>query len=167
MTEGVSTIPRTGNLPTPALLSTKLFIPQVRHGQAILPRPRLFDRLTAGLSTNLTLISAPAGSGKTTLLTDWILDRNHAVAWLSLDEADNDLIRFLTYLITALQMLKPDFGQTSLLALQALQPPPVESVMTTLVNEIAHTLTDFALVLDDYHLNPPAGDPCGCRFFVE
>ena len=72
MAEAVSTIDRSGNLAANSLLSTKLFIPQARHLQDVLPRPRLVERLKSGLSRKLTLISAPAGFGKTTLLAEWI-----------------------------------------------------------------------------------------------
>ncbi len=135
-----------------SLLSTKLFIPQVRQLHDVLPRPRLVERLKTGLSGRLTLISAPAGFGKTTLLTEWIPHSDRCVCWLSLDEADNDLTRFLTYIIAALQRLKGDFGRTLLVMLQSPQPPAIESLMTALVNEITATLDEFALVLDDYHL---------------
>jgi LuxR family maltose regulon positive regulatory protein len=152
MAETVSTIDRSGNLAATSLLSTKLFIPQARWLQDVLPRPRLVERLQSGLSCKLTLISAPAGFGKTTLLAEWIPHSDRCVCWLSLDEADNDLPRFLTYFIAALQMLKADFGQTILVTLQAPQLPAIEPLMTALVNEIIQTLDQFALVLDDYHL---------------
>ncbi|HMR66990.1 MAG TPA: LuxR C-terminal-related transcriptional regulator [Anaerolineae bacterium] len=134
----------------PPLLTTKLYPPSSRPG--LVPRSRLLARLNEDLSRKLTLISAPAGFGKTTLLAQWIPHSDRCVCWFSLDEADNDLARFLTYFVTALQMLKADFGQALLLTLQAPHPPPVESLMTVLVNEIAQTLDEFTLVLDDYHL---------------
>lgn len=152
MAETIPIIDRSNNLAVNTLLSTKLFIPQARHLQDVLPRPRLIEQLQTGLSCPLTLISAPAGFGKTTLLTEWIPHSDCCVCWLSLDEADNDLTRFLTYFIAALQRLKVDFGQAILAVIQTSQPPPVESLMTALVNEIVQTLAEFALVLDDYHL---------------
>lgn len=152
MADTILTIDHSGNLAANSLLSTKLFIPQMRYLQDILPRPRLTDRLKSGLSRQLTLISAPAGFGKTTLLTEWIPHSDRCICWLSLDEADNDLTRFLTYFIAALQGLQADFGQALLMALQSPQPPTVESLMTALVNEIIQTLGEFILVLDDYHL---------------
>ena len=151
MADSVATTDRSHNLVTNSLLSTKLFIPQVHHLQDVLPRPRLVERLQHGLTRKLTLISAPAGYGKTMLLAEWIPQSPRCVCWLSLDETDNDLTRFLTYFIAALQQLAPAFGQTLLGALQAPQPPALESLITTLVNEII-PLDDFALVLDDYHL---------------
>jgi LuxR family maltose regulon positive regulatory protein len=80
------------------LLKTKLYIPPVRP--ELVPRPRLIERLNAGLQRKLTLISAPAGFGKTALAAQWISDlQSPVVAWLSLDEDDNDPARFFTYLI--------------------------------------------------------------------
>ena len=81
------------------LLQTKLYIPPSRPEWV--PRPRLIERLNAGLHRKLTLISAPAGFGKTTLISEWVAAQGRLVAWLSLDESD-DLVRFLTYLIAAL-----------------------------------------------------------------
>lgn len=152
MAETVSTIDRSGNLAANSLLSTKLFIPQARQLHGVLPRPHLVERIQTGLTGKLTLISAPAGFGKTTLLTEWIPHSHRCVCWLSLDETDNDLTRFLTYLIAALQMLKADFGQALVMTLQAPQPPAIEGLITALVNQISQTLDEFALVLDDYHL---------------
>ena len=102
MAEAASTIDQSGKLAINSLLSTKLFIPQARHLHAVLPRPRLVERLKAGLLRKLTLISAPAGFGKTTLLAEWIPQNEQCVCWLSLDETDNDLTRFLSYFSQAL-----------------------------------------------------------------
>ena len=106
MTETVSPIKHAGNLNATSILSTKLFIPQARPSQEVLSRSHLIDRLQSGLSRRLTLISAPAGFGKTTFLAQWIPHSDRGVCWVSLDEADNDLSRFLAYVIAALQMLK-------------------------------------------------------------
>ena len=128
----------------PALLNTKLYVPQARSN--LVPRPRLIERLDEGLARGrkLTLISAPAGFGKTTLLGEWLDHRRRSegppalgVAWLSLDEADNDLPRFLTYVIAALQTIEPGIGEGSLAALRATPPQPIEPLLTALINEIA------------------------------
>jgi LuxR family maltose regulon positive regulatory protein len=134
------------------ILATKLYIPPPRS--KIVLRPRLIERLTEGLSASrkLTLISAPAGFGKTTLVSEWIAGCQRPVAWLSLDEGDNDPARFLTYLISALQTFAPKIGAGVLAALQSPQPPPTESILTTLVNEINTVPDNFILVLDDYHV---------------
>ena len=132
------------------LLLTKLFIPPPRP--KIVLRSRLIERLNEGLGCNLTLISAPAGFGKTTLVSEWIAVCKRPVAWLSLGEGDNDLTRFLTYLVAALQTIAPNIGAGTLAALQSPQPPSTESILATLLNEIAAIPDHFILVLDDYHL---------------
>ncbi|MCB9078737.1 MAG: helix-turn-helix transcriptional regulator [Anaerolineaceae bacterium] len=134
------------------LLTTKLYIPHPQTGQRLVPRPHLVARLNRAMSTRLTLVSAPAGFGKTTLLTEWIPQSQRTVCWLSLDEADNDLARFLTYFIAALQQFKADLGQSYLEALQSPQPPAVEPLIITLVNELSQTPAELALILDDYHV---------------
>jgi LuxR family maltose regulon positive regulatory protein len=134
------------------ILTNKLFIPP--------PRPKavrrldLIERLNEGLSANrkLTLISAPAGFGKTTLVSEWIATCQRPVAWLSLDAGDNDPACFLTYLVAALQTVAPKIGEGALGALQSPQPPPIESILTSLLNEITNIPENFVLVLDDYHL---------------
>jgi LuxR family maltose regulon positive regulatory protein len=134
---------------TPVLI-TKLYIPLPRPNA--ISRPRLVDRLNEGLHHKLALISAPAGSGKTTLVGEWAAACGRPVAWLSLDEADNEPARFLAYLIAALQTVAPDFGARLAGALQAPQPPPIESILTALVNEITMIEGEIVLVLDDYHV---------------
>ena len=116
------------------------------------PRPRLTERLNEGLHRKLTLISAPAGFGKTTLLGEWVAGCERPAAWLSLDEGDNDPTRFLAYLVAALQTIAPNIGEGVLGVLQSPQPPPTESVLTALLNEMATVEDDLVLVLDDYHV---------------
>ena len=93
------------------LLKTKLYVPQTRSQDRVVSRPLLVERLTEGLrpGCRLILVSAPAGFGKTTLLSEWIAHctPDTHVAWLSLDGEDNDLTRFLTYLVAAIQTLEP------------------------------------------------------------
>ncbi|HLB48337.1 MAG TPA: LuxR C-terminal-related transcriptional regulator [Anaerolineales bacterium] len=142
------------------VLATKLYIPPPRP--KAVPRPRLIERLNEGLPSGrkLTLISAPAGFGKTTLVSEWVAGCERPVAWLSLDEGDNDLTRFLTYLVAALQTLAlsevegiaTNIGEGVLAALQSPQPPSTESILTALLNEIATIPDNFVLVLDDYHV---------------
>ena len=140
------------------ILATKLYIPPPRL--KVVLRPRLIERLNEGLHRKMILISAPAGFGKTTLVSEWITDCEHPVAWLSLDEGDNDPTRFLTYLVAALQTLAlskvegiaPKIGEGILVALQSPQPPPTEALLIDLLNEIAVIPDNFVLVLDDYHV---------------
>src|SRR5919199_6364252 len=117
------------------LLATKLFVPPARAHRVV--RPRLLDRLRHGLQGKFTLISAPAGFGKTTLVSAWVAGCARPVAWLSLDEGDNDPARFLTYLVAALQTIAPTIGAGVMGLLQAPQPLPAESLLTALLNELA------------------------------
>ncbi|BCX04342.1 MAG: helix-turn-helix transcriptional regulator [Candidatus Roseilinea sp.] len=132
------------------LLTTKLHIPPLRSKHVL--RPRLIERLSESAHRKLILVSAPAGFGKTTLVSEWVAGSQRPVAWLSLDENDNDPARFLTYLIAALQQIQPDIGQAVSRTLQIPQPPPVEATLTALLNDIAGITTPFTLVLDDYHV---------------
>jgi len=135
-----------------AILTTKLYIPPPRS--KIVLRPHLIERLNEGLSSGckLTLISAPAGFGKTTLVSEWLAGCGRPVAWLSLDEGDNDPTRFLTYLVAALQTIANNIGNGVLAILQSPQPPPIESILIALLNEITTVPDNFVLVLDDYHV---------------
>src|SRR5687768_1587145 len=134
------------------ILATKIYVPSPRP--KIVVRPRLIERLNEGMgrSPGVILISAPAGFGKTTLVSEWVADCGQPVAWLSLDEGDNDPARFLAYLITALQTIGANIGEGVLPALQTPQPPPIESILTTLLNEITTIPDNFVLILDDYHV---------------
>jgi LuxR family transcriptional regulator, maltose regulon positive regulatory protein len=115
-------------------------------------RRRLIDRLNEGLHGKLTLISAPAGFGKTTVVSEWVTDCSRPTAWLSLDKGDNDLTRFLTYVVAAVQTIAPNIGEEVVAVLQSPQPPPTEAILTALLNDIVTFPDDFLLVLDDYHL---------------
>lgn len=132
------------------LLATKLYLPPPRP--KVVHRPRLTARLNEGLNRRLTLISAPAGFGKTTLVSEWVAGSKRPLAWLSLDEGDNDPTRFLAYLVAALQTIAPHVGAGVSGLLQGPQVPPTESILATLLNEIAALPDDLVLVLDDYHL---------------
>ena len=132
------------------LLQTKLYVPRLRP--SLVPRPHLIEKLNQGLHRKLTLISAPAGFGKTTLVSEWIAGGERPFAWLSLDERDSELTRFLTYFIAALQTLSPEIGKRVSGMLESPQPPPTEAILTALLNEIAAIPQEFALVLDDYHV---------------
>ncbi|HZQ38778.1 MAG TPA: helix-turn-helix transcriptional regulator, partial [Dehalococcoidia bacterium] len=136
---------------TTPLLETKLYVPRPRR--RLVPRPRLTERLNRGAESTLTLLSAPAGFGKTTLLAEWLADTSSepSVAWLSLDEADNQPARFWSYVIAALQTVAPQVGTGALPLLQSSPPPPIETVLATLLNELSAIRTNVVLVLDDYH----------------
>ncbi len=141
------------------ILSTKLYIPP--PPAKVVVRHRLVERLNEGVHRKLILIAAPAGSGKTTLLSAWIAglqsSGEHApkFAWLSLDEEDGDPARFVTYLIAALRTAVPNIGEEPLALLQSLQssqPPPLDAILTSLLNDITAAPDSVFLILDDYHL---------------
>ena len=148
--------PAPGSPGPAALLETKLYVPRSRRD--LVPRPRLSERLDRGSALKLMLVSAPAGFGKTTLLTEWLAagpagpaDQRLA-AWLSLDRADNDPASFWTYVVAALRTAAPGVGEGALALLQAPRPPPIETVLTALLNDLGATAAEIVLVLDDYHV---------------
>src|SRR5215207_247163 len=136
-----------------ALLTTKLHTPRTRPN--LVERPRLREVLAAGEELALTLVSAPAGFGKTTLVGEWAKSRSaqgRSVAWVSLDETDNDPARFLTYLVGALQTFEEGIGEGGLASLRSPEMPPVEAVVASLINELADLSREIVIVFDDYHL---------------
>jgi LuxR family maltose regulon positive regulatory protein len=147
------------------ILATKLYVPPPRP--KVVLRPNLFERLNEGMHCKLTLISAPAGFGKTTLVSEWVAGCEQPVAWLSLDEGDSDPTRLLVYLVAALQTIATDIGERVLGMLQSPQPPPIEAILTALLNEIAATPEDFILVLDDYHMIEAKSVDQALTFLVE
>lgn len=153
------------------LLRTKLYVPRVRP--KLVPRPRLMERLQAGFECRLTLISAPAGFGKTTLLSQYIahcdrLDPRVRVAWLSVDQGDNDPIRFWSYVVAALQTIEPRLGEAAVATLQTAQSLPTEELLVGLINEIAAVGVErFVLVLDDFHLIDEAQIYKGLVFLLD
>ena len=132
-------------------------------------RSRLLTCLNLGLESRhrLILISAPAGFGKSTLVSDWLHGLNLPAAWISLDEDDNELVRFLTYFITALQQYDPAFGEDVLSILRSPQFPPVEIILTELLNQITSLARKIMIVLDDYHLITEKSIHKAIYFFLE
>ncbi|HMH36459.1 MAG TPA: LuxR C-terminal-related transcriptional regulator [Streptosporangiaceae bacterium] len=134
------------------LLETKLHVPRWRRN--LVARPRLSERLSHGAESALTLVSAPAGFGKTTLLAQWLAAASageRSVAWLSLDQRDNDPALFWTYLVAALNTGAPAAGAGALALLQPPQPPN-EAGLVALLNDLDAISNDVVLVLDDYHV---------------
>ncbi len=194
-----------GMLPREPLLATKLYIPPVRP--SLVSRPRLLAQLERGLRSRLILVSAPAGFGKTTLISEWIhsqpseerpkdycppLTHNSqpttfppstCFAWVSLDVDDNDPVRFMRYLIAALQTIAPGVGEAALALLHSPQLPPLTSVLTALVSEWCPVTSSepgapligersalpshAVLVLDDYHLIDMADIHQAVTFLIE
>ena len=135
----------------PPLLATKLHAPRRRRG--VVERPRLTDRLADAKLPLLTLVSAPAGFGKSTLLAEWLSGDAHddrSTAWLSLEAGDNDPALFWSYVIAAVRTVVPDAGQGALSLLRSSQP--LESVVASLLNDLADLPGELVVVLDDYHL---------------
>jgi LuxR family maltose regulon positive regulatory protein len=133
-----------------------MYVPRSGRGQV--PRPRLSERLNRGTTSKLMLVSAPAGFGKTTLVAEWLAAEpgspagERRAAWLSLDPGDSDPASFWTYVIAALRTAGPGVGDDALALLHAPRPPPIETVLTTLLNDLAAAPGDIVLVLDDYHV---------------
>ena len=149
------------------LLATKLFIPSIRLG--LVSRPRLIERLQYVFSCPLTLVSAPAGFGKTTILAQWIAGNKPTipVAWVQLDEGDNDPVRFWDYIIASLKTLKPAAGETALTILHSAETYAIDMVLTSLLNDIAEIPSEFALVVDDFHLIKAEEIHSGITFLID
>jgi len=130
-------------------LKTKLIHPQVRSNRVL--RRRLIERLREAFTVPLTLVCAPAGYGKTTLLVDWAQSCRGRVAWLTLDEDDNDPERFLAYLILAVQQIDPDLGKSVQVLLDFSEENLLENCLRLLINDLAELSEPVVLVLDDYH----------------
>jgi LuxR family transcriptional regulator, maltose regulon positive regulatory protein len=133
-----------------SLVSTKLRPPEARP--KLVARPRLTEKLEREAGRRLTLVSAPAGFGKSTLLGEWLSQEERPVAWVSLDEGDNDPARFLSYLVAALNTVEEGIGEGALAALRSSEPPRIEALTGALINEMAALPGELAVVLDDYHL---------------
>src|SRR3954471_8283011 len=149
-----------------ALLGSKYRVPG-RRANAV-ARPRLDERLNAALCSRLTVLSAPAGFGKTTVLTEWLAtfgSRAPAVAWVSLDERDNDAAPFWTYVVTAIGRAVEDIGGAALGLLDS-SPPATEAALAALLNDLGGLERDLLLVLTDYHLVEAADVHEGLTFLL-
>ncbi|MFJ8061356.1 hypothetical protein [Streptomyces sp. NPDC096142] len=133
----------------------KQVIPPARPGAV--PRERLRQQLRVA-GTRLTVVVAPAGWGKTSLLSGWASDpeEKRRIAWVSLDESDDEPVRFWSYVLTALHNAGGTISTGPLEALDAAAVPPVDLALPMLLNELAASELPHVLVLDDYHL---LGDP--------
>lgn len=134
------------------ILAAKMYIPQLRANAV--PRTRLVDSLESAITgrNRLILVTAPAGFGKTTLVAGWLATTEHPAGWVSLDERDNDPVQFMRYLVAALQTISPLVGEGLQSLLDAPQPPPLDTMIPSLLNDIAAIQRSFLLVLDDYHV---------------
>ena len=131
------------------LIQTKLY--RLKGAGDLIERSHLLAYINQRCDRPFLLVSAPAGFGKTTLVGQWLDQAAHPAAWVSVDEDDNDLIVFLSYVVAALQTLFPEAGVATQSLLNAPQRPPPDHLTTTLINEINTLPRPFILVLDDYH----------------
>ncbi len=133
------------------LLTTKLFVPPLRPD--LVPRQRLIDKMNEGVRRKLLLVTAPAGFGKTILICTWAAQCSMPVAWLSLDQGENDPWQFWAYVCTAMQRCFADLGQVVFPSFNVEQPEPIRPLLTRLINEMAALPEpEIVLVLDDYQL---------------
>lgn len=143
---------------TEVILHTKLYIPDLRKGYV--SRSRLTNRLTQADQHKLVLITAPAGFGKTTLLAEWVATLPQRPVWLSLDDEDNTLPRFLRYLVSAIGTVVSDFGAEILELLDSMHTVQSDLLVTSLVNELLTLDNAIRIILDDYYVitNPLIND---------
>ena len=137
---------------TPVLAATKLHIPALRSHRV--HRAALVAAVIAGAQTRLTVVAAAAGSGKTSLLSEWHSDpaERRPFAWISLDSADNDPVRFWDGILAALQTIAPRIGFSAQAALHSPGTTVQDHVLPLLVNDLSALPAPLVLVLDDYHL---------------
>ncbi|MFL5657719.1 MAG: LuxR C-terminal-related transcriptional regulator [Ktedonobacteraceae bacterium] len=150
------------------LLATKFLASA--PSRPLIPRSRLYTLLNEGSGCPLTLVSAPAGFGKTSLLESWahtLPAGNFQVAWVSLDEADNDVVRFWSYALIALDRREPGLSEQALTLLHASPAPALKHVLTTLIDALAHTPNRFVLIVDDYHLISESAIHTSLEFLLE
>jgi LuxR family maltose regulon positive regulatory protein len=147
------------------LLTTKLYTPQLSVD--LVPRPHLYKRLDEGLTRKLILVSAPTGFGKSTLVTGWLSENHHLVAWLSLDQGDNDPARFWMYLIAAIQTINQEIGAEARQIVSAPQLRSNEPAAISLINDISQFTDDLIVVLDDYHVIDAEQVHEGLSFLLE
>ncbi|MBZ0298422.1 MAG: LuxR C-terminal-related transcriptional regulator [Anaerolineae bacterium] len=147
------------------LLNTKLNVPPVRPSHV--QRVELIQKLDKLREYKLALIVASAGYGKTALVSEWIAQSRPKVAWFSIDSGDNDPVRFWDYVIAAIQTVYPDIGEQTLTLLHEPQPLPIETILSTLINELSALPELLTVVLDDYHVIDSPSIHEGLAFLVE
>jgi LuxR family transcriptional regulator, maltose regulon positive regulatory protein len=148
------------------LLKTKLFAPPARPNQV--PRTVLLDKLDRASQLGIpALVSAPAGFGKTTLVGDWTRNCKLPIAWLSLDEGDNDLLSFWRYVDAALQTIDKRIGENLRPALLSIQAPVIQQIIIGLVNDVLSNEKEFVFVLEDYHVIEQSGIHDSLNFLLD
>jgi LuxR family maltose regulon positive regulatory protein len=148
------------------LLKTKLYAPPPRPNQV--PRKSLLDKLDRARQMGIpALVSAPAGFGKTTLASDWARSTKLPIAWLALDDGDNDLLGFWRYVDASIQSIDSRIGENLRPALTSMQAPVIQQIITGLVNDILSFENEFILVLEDYHVIELAGIHDSLNFLLD
>lgn len=147
------------------IIITKINIPSIQH--RLVPRQKLLDRLNKGLNSRLILVCAPAGYGKSTLVSQWLEMRKECIAWVSLDENDDDWIQFFTYMITAIWNSGADIGTSTIELLNSEKPVAMNELMANLVNDFSRAKRDCIVVLDDFHLIKSNNIHSALTFLVE
>ena len=132
----------------PPLVWTKFNIPPIRTKSVL--RPRLLEKLNEGLSGRLILISAPAGFGKTTLVVQWLQSISLPALWITLEEGDDDPIRFFNAWVACLKRIDSSYCEDIFRTLDTAQLPPAELLTTELINGLTAIPTPFLIVLDDF-----------------
>src|SRR6185369_342864 len=130
-------------------------------------RIELIQKLNKLREYKLALIVASAGYGKTALVSEWIAQSPIRVVWFSIDAGDNDPVRFWDYVVAAIQTESPEIGEKTLTLLHEPQPLPIETILSTLINELSALPDLLALVLDDYHVIDSLSIHEGLAFLVE
>ena len=128
-------------------IRAKLLVPRVTPD--LVPRPRLVARLDEGLERRLTLVAGPAGFGKTTVLGEWLCRTERPVGWVTLDDSDDDVVTFFSYLVAAVRTVYPDACAETSDLLEARSGPPSKLLAATLANDLDSLPGDLVLVLDD------------------
>lgn len=132
------------------ILETKLHPPQAPQNHIC--RSNLLKLLETNRNLPLQTVTAPAGYGKSLLVSCWVLSHEWPCSWISLDEDDRDLRQFLRYFVHAIKIMFPDALTKFVGLLEAVELPPLQVIVTSLVNEISSIENDFILVLDDFHV---------------
>ncbi len=147
------------------LLNTKITAPPIRT--AHVQRIELINKLNRLTDYRLALIVAPAGYGKTALVAEWIVQTSMRTVWFSVDAGDNDPVRFWDYIIAAIKTVSPAIGEQTLTLLHEPQPLPIETILSSLINELSNLPDVLTLVLDDYHTIESPAIHDGVAFLVE
>jgi LuxR family maltose regulon positive regulatory protein len=161
---GVGTVVGTG-ADRDVLLATKLRVPSLRDG--FVARPRLTVSLDAAVNRELVVVSAPAGFGKSSAIAEWVTGCGTPVAWLSLDDADNDPVRFWRHVAAALDVARPGVAAAVAARSGGLSTPSYHAAVAALVNELAESAETVVLVLDDYHVVDSATVHASLTYLLE